>query len=402
MTRRLAIRASRSRTRPVSPPRQVVFYMPTAAPLLLRAGPGPAGGAETQVVMLARELANRGYRVAIVAFTDLGELRSRVEGIEVIPQPLPWTRAPVLRTLVFYVQTALTLRAAGGERFVQMAPGIHTALVALVARALRRPFVYKSAGVLDFELASRDPGWIVWLFGQAVRHADEVVVATHEQLRLCRSTFGRRATLIQSIAEPAELRSAPAEAFLWIGRMTTHKQPLAYVELARAVPEATFRMIAVEVGGPEGEHIASELSRAARSVPNFELLTPRPRAELGPLFERAVAIVSTSRSEGMPNVFLEGWSRGVPALSLTHDPDGVIERERVGGHAEGSPERLAGLAREMWQRRGEPDEFAERCRGYVTREHDLERVADRWIEALKLTRSPVDEATRGERGHPAD
>ncbi|MGZ4203618.1 MAG: hypothetical protein ACXVRH_16335, partial [Thermoleophilaceae bacterium] len=115
-----------------------------------------------------------------------------------------------------------------------------------------------------------------------------------------------------------------------------------------------------------------------------ELLAARPHAELAPLLDAAVAVVSTSLSEGMPNVFLEGWSRGVPALALAHDPDGVIERERVGGFAGGSEARLAELARELWEGRGERAELATRCRGYVEREHAPGSVADRWQALLGL------------------
>ena len=96
-------------------------------------------------------------------------------------------------------------------------------------------------------------------------------------------------------------------------------------------------------------------------------------------------MVSTSLSEGMPNVFLEGWSRGVPALALAHDPDGVIERERVWAASPAAPTaRMAGLARELWEGRGERAELAARCRGYVEREHAPASVADRWQALLGL------------------
>src|SRR2546423_11999661 len=104
-------------------------------------------------------------------------------------------------------------------------------------------------------------------------------------------------------------------------------------------------MVAVPEAGREGPELAAALAEAVASLPNLELLAPRPRGRLGPLIDRAVAIVSTSRTEGMPNVFLEGWSRGVPALALAHDPDGVLEREQLGCFAYGSQVRLVGLAR---------------------------------------------------------
>jgi hypothetical protein len=102
--------------------------------------------------------------------------------------------------------------------------------------------------------------------------------------------------------------------------------------------------------------------------------------------QHAVAIVSTSRSEGLPNVFMEGWNQGVPALALDHDPNGVIERERLGCFAHGSPDRLAASARELWEQRHDRAEFGDRCRRYMRREHAIGPIAEEWIGALRSGR----------------
>lgn len=364
--------------------RDVVFYMPTATPLLLDGVQATAGGAENQVLMLARALVRRGHRVGIIAHDDPVGLRSQVDGVDVIAQPMPRLRVPIVRTIVLYQRTASALRANPARVVVQRNAGIYTVLAAVTARALRRRFVYWAASVLDFDLGRHEPRrWIVRVFELGVRLADDVVVQTLEQVWLCRERFGREPLLIKEIGEPAERRAADPEAFLWIGTLVGFKRPLAYVELARAVPEAHFRMVAVRLPGAESAGLAVQVGDAARELPNLELLAPRPRAQLAPLLERAVAVVNTSRFEGMPNVFLEAWSRGVPALALGHDPDGVIERERLGFYAGGSPARLSELARTMWQTRSDQDQLAARCQEYVTREHSPEQVVDRWVEALR-------------------
>jgi len=100
------------------------------------------------------------------------------------------------------------------------------------------------------------------------------------------------------------------------------------------------------------------------------------------LIDRSVAVVNTADFEGMPNIFLEGWTRGVPALGLSHDPNGVIVRHKLGGFAGGSPGRLAELAREAWAGRHDQVDVAERCRRYIELEHSPEAVAERWVRVL--------------------
>ena len=102
------------------------------------------------------------------------------------------------------------------------------------------------------------------------------------------------------------------------------------------------------------------------------------------LVERSVAIVNTSDYEGTSNVLLEGWARGVSALVLHHDPDGLVVREGLGAFAGGNTERLAQRTRELWRDREQVDALAARCRGYVGREHSAQSAVECWLEVLAV------------------
>src|SRR5262249_29868911 len=156
------------------------------------------------------------------------------------------------------------------------------------------------------------------LFRLGIGLADRIIVQTREQVALCSERYARASTLIKSIAEPAPQTEADPEAFLWIGRVVSYKRPLEFVELARSLPEARVWMVAMPSGwGPsERPSLQAALEAHAREVPNLELTPPRPRDELLRLIDRAVAVVNTADHEGMPNVFLEAWARGVPSLAL--------------------------------------------------------------------------------------
>jgi glycosyltransferase involved in cell wall biosynthesis len=255
-------------------------------------------------------------------------------------------------------------------------------VAALMARIGGARFVYRSASVKDFEFQAHEPRSLnVRLYEWGVMNASKVVVQTHEQERLCRARFGREAIVIRSIADPPRPHAARPEAFLWAGRLQPVKRAEAYVELARAVPEAMFWMIAVpQPAEPAG--LRRLVEAAARDLPNLELLEPRTRAGVAELLERTVAVVNTSTREGMPNVFLEGWAQGVPALALSFDPDGLVVRRCLGAFAEGSPERLVQQARQLWKGRDDRAALAKRCIDYVRVEHERDAVVDRWLEAV--------------------
>jgi glycosyltransferase involved in cell wall biosynthesis len=353
--------------------------MPWAGPLV--SGTGAAGGAETQIVALARGLAAGGLRVGLVTVGRPSELPRAFDGVDVIAQPPP-PRIRGLAGLVLDAGTFVTLVRKRARAVVVRNANRGVAVAALAARLRRARIVYSSANVIDFDIEQLDFGYNARLFRWALRTADEVVVQTEEQAELCRARVGRDPVVIRSIAEAAKPRTAQPDAFLWIGRLVHYKRLDVYLELAADVPEARFKLIAVPGRERDGA-LDARIERARAELPNLEVLEPRPRAGLVPLLERAVAIVGTADYEGMPNVFLEAWARGVPALVFSHDPDGVVQREGLGGFAAGSRERLAQLAREYWARRSDESELSARCIAYVKREHDLGAVADAWSRVIE-------------------
>ncbi|MEA2125190.1 MAG: hypothetical protein QOI80_1972, partial [Solirubrobacteraceae bacterium] len=46
----------------------VTFYAPWIGPMLVEGADGPTGGAETQIILLARGLTARGYRVCLITY----------------------------------------------------------------------------------------------------------------------------------------------------------------------------------------------------------------------------------------------------------------------------------------------------------------------------------------------
>jgi glycosyltransferase involved in cell wall biosynthesis len=366
----------------------VAFYVPSIGPLLTTEAVDPAGGAETQVVLVARALARRGVRVCLVAYEQKARLPERIDGIDVVARP-PYNAQ---KRLVGKFREAAAIRrivpSLDAEVVVTRAAGPNVGLLMAAARLARSRFVYSSANVVDFDFGRicskrRD----VALYRLGLRHADDLIVQTDEQAELCVERLGRTPAVIRSIAERPDVseRRSP-RAFLWIGRLVWYKQPLAFVELARSLPHARFWIVGVPVPGQES--LSDQVRAAAAEVPNLEVLPPRPRTQLGVLMRDAVAIVNTADFEGMPNVFLEGWARGVPALALSHDPDGVIQRNDLGVFAAGSVAELAAGARKLWDERDALEGTADRCRRYVADHHSEDVVGAQWQHALGI-RTPI-------------
>ncbi len=363
----------------------VVFYTPWVGSMLSSRRLLPPGGAETQVLILARALARVGLRVAIIAYGNQADLPAKVDGVTVAARPGYTKPRGLVKKVAEIFRIWRSLWRTPSPTIIYRTANYELGLIAVYARLARRRLVFASANVSDFDYRKVEPRRPYRLmYNIAARLADVIVVQTEEQVALCESTFGRKARLIRSIAAVAPPQHQAPLAFLWVGRLVWYKRPLEYVALARALPEARFWMVPVPSPTTHGHDagLAETVGLQSKDVPNLDLLGPRSHSEIGRLMARAVASVNTADFEGMPNVLLEGWSRGVPALVLNHDPGGVVEKYGLGDFAEGSIERLIALARRQWHDRNDRRNVSERCRRYIQTYHAAELVAEQWLHVV--------------------
>jgi glycosyltransferase involved in cell wall biosynthesis len=344
---------------------------------------GRAGGAERQMTLLGRALSERGVRVAHIIYPP----RAPVE----LAYPLtlvhrkPYAGGlPIVGPLAETVRVWRALAAARARVVVVRTASPAVGVAALYCKLLRRALVFSSANVSDFTLERMPRRLDRALYRLGVRLADAVVVQSDEQRSLAEQAFPglRRVVRIPSFAEPPPdgVDGNGPRAFLWFGRFVSYKQPMRYLDLAEALPEARFIMIPVPDEATSRE--LAELRAAAQRLPNLELRDPIPHEQLSRLVSSAVAIVNTSVLEGMPNAFLEAWSHGVPVLTLQFDPDEVVERHELGISAQGSWDRFVAGARELWEQRDEPGELSRRVRAYVEEVHSMDAVGARWSGLL--------------------
>lgn len=348
------------------------------------------GGAERQTNLLARALSERGQRVAQIIWALDDPLPLPNPRITLVMRPYhagggPLAPAHEIRHMW------RSLWAADAAVYVFRTGSPLLGIVASFCQLRGRGLVFAGSTDSDFTLRTLNDAPSsrsrTLLYRGGLRRADAVVVQSTRQLEVARTTFPelKRVSRIPSFAEPTAPAPRPGRAFVWIGRTSDYKRPLKYVELAEALPEARFEMVIVrDEAAPEP--LFSEVRRRAEALPNLRVVGAQPHAEVMRLIDEAVAVVNTSVIEGMPNVFLEGWARGVPALTLDFDPDGLIAARGLGVAAAGAWERFAAGARTLWEQRASSDELARAGRAYLEEVHGLENVASHWLQTVRAAR----------------
>lgn len=368
------------------------------------------GGAEMQAELLGAGLARRGWDVHYVAEflpRSVGAMPQLIHGVHVHSMRV----RPHDLSVLNYLLLRRTTQAIDPDVYYQRAGGVYTGMVARIARAQGKPFVFGCASSLDcVPVPQRDPGFAavsrhgMWrrvvraprarissaFYSYGVGGATQVVCQTREQAVMLRQWKGVDSVVIPNghqVPDPVQAVRQQPPVVLFVGNIKRVKRPLLFVELARACQglEARFVMI----GYPTDGDLSREVSRQAEELPNLSYVGGLAREEVAEWLNVAQLLVSTSSHEGFPNVFIEAWLRGVPTMSIGIDPDGVIEAYGIGRCAS-DLDGLAHAVREAvsdcqaWER------MSESARTYAIGHHDIERVVARYeevFEALLVGRS---------------
>ena len=300
----------------------VCFVAPYAWPVLSR---DPAikvvGGAEVQQAILARLLVRAGYRVSMIC-CDYGQPSPvEVDGVTVYKAFKPDEGVPVLR----FFHPRLTsmwraMREADADVYYQRSSAVWTGIVSAFCRWHGKGSIYAGASDRDFVLGEEQIKFARdrWIYRRGLATVDAIVAQNRAQVETCRKYHGRDAVLIQSCYElPKNKTSGKGDLVLWVGTIHDQKRPEIFLDIAARLPQRRFVM----VGGPspKGERFQpgyyEGIRDRAAKLPNVEFTGFLPLAEVEPWFDRARVLVSTSIFEGMPNVFLQAWARGVPIVS---------------------------------------------------------------------------------------
>ena len=355
---------------------KVCFIAPNAYPLLSgRADIPLIGGAELQVVLVARRLAARGRPVSMICL-DFGQPEViDADGIRVFRAYAPDEGIPVLRFLwPRLTDVWSSLRQADADIYYQQTAGVLTGIMAAYCKRHGRKSVFASASNPDLFPDTprihyaRDR----WIYAYGLRRVDRIFVQNDEQARLCREHFGREPILVPNIypmPTKAPIKSADS-VILWVSTIRALKQPDLFLDLVEALPGQQFRMI----GGPgDGEsRLFESIASRASKLRNLEFVGFLPFEQVERHFDSAKIFVNTSSSEGFPNAFLQAWSRAIPSVSFV-DAGARLDGEVVGVQVSTLQEMVSAVAK-LAADDGLRSTLGERCAAYVERCHSPDEI----------------------------
>ncbi len=406
------------------------------------------GGAEVQVLTLAKALRRQGVRVSVLAGDGLEARRDTIDGVTVVldphigghlrpPSPVPeaswggraararawldrrppWVASAVRglvrglytcrRWVVSWLPMAAlvsawrarqgvrlwvdVLRPVGADIFVTRCSGGGVGYMERACRRLRAKFVYMVAHEYDVsgEYGRTNGAW-GRQYERGLTRADLVVCQHRGQQDLLRERYQRDGSVIRSLC-PLPVRPGPPQAerriVLWVARLEQWKQPELIVDLARRLPGESFVMVAppTRLDRDYSGRIEAEVA----TLPNLRLVPGVPFSEITALFEDAKVFVNTSHYEGFPNTFLQAAACGTPIVSWAVNPEGLLERHRIGYCAEQDQAAFEARVRHLCATPALREEIGNNGRQYVSRFHDPAVIAREYARLFAQLAMPA-------------
>jgi glycosyltransferase involved in cell wall biosynthesis len=350
---------------------------------------GGAGGAELQMILLGQELIQRGYHVHLITFADSDRNYDKIGGMKV---HIPYNNkgsgfTHILPQNLFRFFSLLG--KINADIHIQSAGTPLTGLISLFSQLKGKKFIFVSSS--DANLSSaltvkhiQDLVKIPYKFG--IKNADCIVAQTYHQKDLIRNPSGKSVPLKNSavIKTIIPLKSSNEESHgknvLWVGRIFQGKNPEKYMELASLLPEYNFKMI----GSPLKTEIDyyKKIKKNTEKIKNLEFMGFIPHEKIHKYYLKAAVFVSTSSSEGFPNTFLEAWACRTPVVSLGFDPDGLLQKERLGFSQDNFSDMVKNIKTLMEDEKLR-QEIGENGSNYVEKYHNHSKIGDDYEKLFK-------------------
>jgi len=257
---------------------RICFLSLSSYPMLTGKNLGYAGGAEVEQVSLARALVAYGYDVCFITYRHGPNQIEDINGIMII-KTYERDKADKMSVLQKYKLILSALKKA--NVYIYFHESGATGVLPLFCGINRKKYVHRIASdatVLSKSLSGR------YSFSQKIadvleiRRANSVIAQSNFQKRILKERFKVESVVIKNgLPIPKDdYKKHDPPIVLWVGSISTVKQPHLFVELAKSLPHVNFEMI----GGKGDPQLYEEIEAVSKKCQISSFMASSPSTKL--------------------------------------------------------------------------------------------------------------------------
>ncbi|MBN2259974.1 MAG: glycosyltransferase family 4 protein [Clostridiales bacterium] len=359
----------------------ICFLSLNSYPLLTNSNLGYAGGAEVEQVILGKQLNKLGHKVSFITYKHSKNKIENKDGIQII-STYSREKAQEIDFIQKYKLIFSALKRTGADLYFHEAGS--TGILPLFCSLHKKKFIHRIASdatVLSKSLAGNYSFKNNLFDIIEMKSADAVISQSKFQQKILFERFKIQSILIKNgllLPKVISNEHVPSK-ILWIGSLSLIKNPIIFLELAKAIPQAKFEMIG---GRGYPPYLFDKIEIEAKKVANLKFHGFIPHTMVNNYFRDASIFVNTSTTEGFPNTFIEAWGHKIPIVSLNIDPDKVIQNKKL-GYKSGTFKKLVSDVTALIENEKLRRTMGENARSYVEKEHDIKQIAKMYMHVFE-------------------
>jgi glycosyltransferase involved in cell wall biosynthesis len=359
---------------------KICFVSLNSYHLMIERNSSYAGGAEVQQIEIAKELKKRGYEISFITYGDKNNNMEtkNIHGFNIL---FGYNRSQVDQLGFFRKALCIWKKMKEADADIYYHSAGSSGIATLFCRLNKKKIIIRISSDADVtgediltaniavNLLNKISKWI------DIKLSDIIISQNGFQKSELKKRFNIESIIIKNCFNTVlNLNKKFYDYILWIGMIRSVKQPELFLNIAQYFPEYKFVMIG---GVAEDLDLFNKIKNAARKIENVEFKDFVPHQNIYAYYPKAILVVSTSKTEGFPNIFLEAWSFSTPVVSLNVDPDGIISKYKL-GYCSGNFNQMLNDIKTLLKDRELLKSMAENGRKYVELNHDIRKTVDQY------------------------
>jgi glycosyltransferase involved in cell wall biosynthesis len=351
------------------------------------------GGSEIQCWNLAKQFAKNGHKTAYVAIEGLsGKRETAGEGFPVYFMSLKGeSKLSAFRN--FY---KLLKKEKPDICYIRIFTYLFPLLV--ICRFLGIKAVFNTSHINDLKYVLEKPVFSLNILktllsfrvffqrvlnAWAVRFAN-VATINKEHAEIFRKR-GINATPVYNSMEDnyAKYKKKKENTVVWVNNIKGRKRPEMFLDLAWKFKNSGWRFLMIGAMQDKSGKYNVLVAKTKEENKMFEYFGGKTPEGVNEILAGAKIFVNTCMPEGFGNNFIQAWFSECPTLTFDFDPDGIIEREKIGFCAFGDFDKMVKNLDFLMKDENKRNEMGKLARNYALRNHSLESQAKKYEDYFK-------------------
>lgn len=362
------------------PKQKILFILLGTYPLFHPDSGMIAGGAEMDLYNVAKQLNKDKFDINFIV-GDFGQPQTEIIDNIILHKGSKIKKGNVFTGIMNFLKLAVLIFRVNPD--IIFSKGVNWQTIELIILKIiqKKKIIIKSSHIRNID-GSSNASIHGKIFSKLINFIDVFLLQNLNDIELFQKTypyFKNKLLTIRNFQNipPYQNRSF-SKNLLWVGRPEKFKRPEKFLELALLLPDWNLTMIMPS----SNNEIFFRSQKEATEMKNVRFLPGVPGTEIGKYYLNNHFLVSTSESEGFPNVMLEAMKHGTSILSFI-DFDGMVEKNHCGKiikTIQEAPEILSEISPEEWET------MSENCHRFAKENFDAEtsikKYEDIFLELL--------------------